>query len=108
MSVILNLPARNDLPYYKFKITLSNVIFSLDFKYNTRMSRWIMNINDASENQILSGIPVLINRNLTAQYSTLSIPAGTIFANDDTGQDTQPTQFSFGTDHTLLYLDPTQ
>lgn len=108
MATFLTIPARNDLPWYKFKITLSGVIFTLHFRYNTRMQRWIMDINDPSDNPILLGVPVLIVRNLTGQYVTLAIPEGLFFATDDTGQSTQPTQFSFGTDHTLWYQDPTQ
>lgn len=67
------------------------------------MNRWMLDINDASDNQILSGIPVLIVRNLTGQYTTFAIPPGVFFATDDTNQDTQPTLLSFGTDHTLWY-----
>lgn len=108
MGTYFQVPARNDLPWYKFKITLSNVIFTLHFRFNSRSNRWIMDINDPSDNPILSGIPVLIQRNLTSQYTTFTVPAGTFFAIDDTNKDTQPTQFSFGTDHSLWYLDPTQ
>ncbi len=102
------IPAGNTLPYYKFKITLSSVTYTLNFRYNGRMARWILEIQDPSGNQILSGLPILIQRSLTGQYSTLAVPIGTIFATDDTGKDTQPTQYSFGTDHTLWYGDPSQ
>lgn len=99
------IPARNDLPNYKFRITLNDVIFTLSLHYNTRMDNWIMDISDASGNQILGGIPVLINRNLTWQYLHLEIPKGLLFTTDDTGQGTQPTTYSFGTTHTLWYDD---
>jgi len=102
----LTIPLRNDLPYYIFSITLSGVTYRLQLIFNGRMNRWIMNIFDASENQILSGIPVLILTNLTGQYRYLSVPSGIFIANDNTGQDMQPTQFSFGVTETLFYLDP--
>lgn len=101
-------PARNDLPFYQFTITLSGVLFQLEFKYNTRMSRWILSINDPSGNQIMSGIPILIGRALFNQYVELPIPEGTFFAQDNTLQEQQPTQFSFGLQNTLYYVDPTQ
>lgn len=104
---ILTIPINVKLPWQQFKITLSGVIFTLEFKYNGRMDRWIMNINDASGNQVLQGMVLLINRNLTGQYTTLEIPEGVFYPADDTGQDTQPGQNSFGVDHTLFYLDPT-
>lgn len=108
MAVILTFPMRNDLPQYSFNITLSGTIFQAQILYNGRMDRWIMNINDSAGNQILSGIPVLIERDLTAQYATLTIPEGTFVAIDNSGQDTQATRFSFGLDHTLYYVDPSE
>ena len=108
MSAVLTMPMRNDLPRYQFKITLSGIIYTVLMSYNTRMARWIMNINDASGNPILEGIPCLILRNLTQQYITLNIPAGQLFVTDDTGTDTQPTQYSFGQTNTMWYNDPDQ
>lgn len=101
-------PFRNDLPWYKFRITLSGVIYTLHVRYNVRMARWIMDVKDPSDNPILVGLPVLISRNITGQYPTLAIPAGVFFATDDTNKDVQPTLLSFGLDHTLWYEDPTQ
>ncbi len=106
MAAIFTFPLRNDLPQYSFNITLSGTIFQIQMIYNVRMDRWIMNINDSAGNQILSGLPILIQRNITGQYGTLAIPAGVFLAQDNTGQDTQPTQFSFGVDHTCYYIDP--
>lgn len=108
MAVLLTVPVTNTLPFITYKITLSAVIYTLTFKYNTRMARWILNISDATGNQLLSGICLLIQRQLTSQYLYLAIPPGIFVCTDDTGQDTQPTQFSFGVDHTFLYVDPDQ
>lgn len=106
--MFFQIPARNDLPNYSFRINLSGTNYTFDFHYNVRMSRWILDISDASGNPILSGIALLILRDLTRQYVTLAIPPGVIFATDDTQQDTQPTTYSFGSDHSLFYEDPTQ
>jgi hypothetical protein len=103
MATLLTIPARNDLPWYKFKIALSGVQYTLHFRFNSRMNRWILDIRDASDNPIILGLPVLINRDMAGQYITFAIPPGIIYATDDTQTDTQPTQFSFGVDHTLWY-----
>lgn len=109
MALLLTVPMQNGgLPSYKFRDNFSGQIFTMHFSFNVRMQRYIMQINDASDNVILAGVPILIERDLTGQYATLAIPEGTFFSTDDTGQDTQPTQFSFGVDHTLWYVDPTQ
>lgn len=104
----LQIPARNDLPYYKFRISLSGTVFTLSFRFNGRMNRWMLDVNDASGNQILSGIPLLILRSLFAQYRTLNLPEGLTFVTDDTGTDTQATLYSFGLTNSLWYEDPTQ
>ncbi len=105
---IFELPLRNDLTWYSFKTSLSGEIFTLELRYNTRMQRWIMDIEDPSGNVILAGIPLLIQINLTAQYPELALPVGTFVTVDETDTDTQPTQYSFGVSNALLYLDPTQ
>lgn len=101
------IPARNDVPWYNFKISLSGAIFFLKFRFNTRMNRWIMDIIDPSGEDVLVGIPLLIERNLYGQYVIASLPIGTSFCMDRTNQDIQPTLLSFGTSHSLVYADPT-
>jgi hypothetical protein len=108
MATVFTVPLNNTLPSYKFKITLSGVIFTLVLRFNTRTNTWFMDIQDPSGNPILTAIPVLIERELTSQYTTLAIPAGVFAALDETGQENQPSLYSFGTTHVLLYLDPTQ
>lgn len=108
MAVVLTLPFRNDLPWYKFRTSFSGTNYLVHVRYNVRSNRYIMDLNDPSDNPILVGIPVLISRNLTGQYPTLSIPPGIFVAKDDSGKGTQPTQFSFGVDHTMFYIDPDQ
>lgn len=101
------MPTFTDTPWYKYKIVLSQVLYTLHFRFNSRMDRWIMDISDAINNDILTSIPLLINHNVTGRFSITNLPPGYFFCLDDTNQDTQPTQFSFGPTHTLWYSDPT-
>lgn len=102
----LVLPLRIDSPWYSFIITLSEVVFTLTFRYNSRMDRWIMDIADASGNDILAGIPLLILRDLTGQYVIDGLPPGTFYVVDSTNQNTQPSRDSWGVTHSLRYVDP--
>lgn len=79
----------------------------MNFRYNGRMQRWILDVNDASGNQIMSGIPMLILRSLLGQYKTLSIPPGILLVTNDVGTDDQPTLYSFGLQNSFWYGDPT-
>jgi hypothetical protein len=103
VSNLQTIPARNDLPWYHFKISIGGVLYTLHFLFNYRMQRWMVDINDANDNQIMSGIPCLINRDMFGQYVTLPLPPGIIFCTDNTNQDSQPTQYSFGVGNTLWY-----
>ena len=105
---ILTVPLSNSLPYYKFQVVLSGVTYSLVLRYNGRMSRWIMNINDSVGNQILSGLVLLTSRVLYNQYTYLKVPDGPMAVSDQTGLNSQPTRYSFGLDKILFYVDPTQ
>lgn len=97
------LPARNDLPSYRFKITLSGAVYTLRFRFNTRMNRWIMDIADPSNNDILDGLPLLILRNIAGQYVITGLPPGVFFCVDNTGKDLQPVRASFGLGSSLYY-----
>lgn len=104
--IYFTIPAGNDLPFYTFKTVLNGISYTFVFKYVTRSQRWNLDIQDAAGNLILGGIPLLIQRSLTGQYPTLALPAGLMYAVDNTGKSTQPTQFSFGATHQLVYGAP--
>jgi hypothetical protein len=102
------LPLANDVPWYLYFISLSATQYVQRFRFNTRMNRWIMDIADSMNNDILDSVPLLINRNLTGQFNYLpGFPPGQFFVLDSTNQGTQPTRYSFGVDHLAYYLDPT-
>lgn len=103
----LKLPA-SDAPWYSYRTTLSKVRYTLGFRYNKRMDRWILNISDANGTPILLGIPLLINHVLTRQYTNLALPPGALFVIDNSGANQQPGISSFLKDHQLIYADPTQ
>jgi len=105
MTTVQTIPAKNDLPWYKFKIALSGIIYTCRFRFNTRMNRWMIDLCDSAENEIINGLPLLISRNITGQFVIAGLPTGVIFVTDDTGQDQQPTRYSFNQDKTLFYVD---
>lgn len=103
-----NIPTQQNLPWYRFTATLSGSQYTLRMRFNSRSSRWILDIADAANNDIINGMPILINRDVNGQYVQAALPPGIIFATDDTGQEQQPTLQSFGLTHSLIYGDPAQ
>jgi hypothetical protein len=83
---------------------MSDVIFTIRMRYNTRMQRWILDIADPANATILAGLPLLVERNVAGQYVMAGLPDGTIFVSDNTNQDEQATRDSFGLTHSLLYV----
>lgn len=106
MNTIYQLPLRNDVPWYAVQMQLSGVVYTLVFRYNVRSQRWIMDVRDPSENYIVVGLPILIDRDVAGQYVMANIPAGPFFAIDNTGTQDQPTVYSFGNTHSFYYQDP--
>lgn len=104
------IPVNTQFPWQSIRIALSSVTYTLSFRFNSRSQRWVMDINDGSNNPILSGLVLLINEDLTYQYKNTfdNLPPGTFFVLDNTGQSMEPGPTSFGVTHTLFYADPTQ
>lgn len=102
-----SIPVQTNLPWYKFKISLSSIVYTLRLRYNTRTTLWMLDIADASDSTLVSAMPVLVARNMNGQYVVAGLPVGTFFCTDDTGDGSEPTQFTLGLDHTLFYADPT-
>lgn len=100
------LPLRNDFPSYTFKVDLSAIVYTIAARYNTRMSRWIIDIQDASGNAIVSGLPLLLEVDLYGRFVREALPAGLFVAIADTLEQTQPERNSFGNTHSLLYVQP--
>jgi hypothetical protein len=100
------MPLRNDLPAYRFKLDLSGTVYTLAFRYNTRMQRWIMDLMDASGTPLIMGSVLLLRTPLLNRFVIDELPPGVLLAYDDTDKDTQPTRNSFDNDHSLLYVDP--
>ena len=101
----LQLPVRSDIPAYQFSIDLESVNYNFNFRYNTRLNRWFMNILDTEENVLLSGVKVLINFDLTYKYRYKDIPPGSFFCIDETGANQNPEREDLGNTHKLLYVE---
>jgi hypothetical protein len=106
-QTVSTLPLGNDVPWYTFSVGLSGVQYQLTVRYNTRMSRWALDIADAMGNPVLSSVTLLIDRILGGQFHYLAgFPPGTFFVLDNTNTGTQPTRYSFGTGNTAYYATP--
>lgn len=70
----------SSIPNYEFKTDLDGVTYTLSFRYNSRMDRWIMDIKTEDDDPIIMGIPILLGVSLIKRFADSRLPAGDIFA----------------------------
>ncbi len=90
----------------KQQVTLDNVVYGLEFKYNKRYLAWTMNILDDQNNMIVSGIILYTNTSLLTNYYHLAVPNGMLFILDSDGTQTTADESNLGITHKLLYREP--
>ena len=105
MADVFKVPVNTTFPSHSFRIDFEGVIYTLRFRYNTRMSRWIMDIADAANNDIINGLPVLLRYPLHNRFVREALPPGGLLAYDESGQQEQPERNDFAKNHILLYVD---
>lgn len=106
MSVI-EIPVRSDLKAYEFQIELDGIVYTLKFRFNERMGRWLMDIADSISNELLNGIVLLTNVPLTDDYVVANTPPGRFFCLDKTGQNKDSGADDLGNDIQLVYVEET-
>lgn len=77
---LLKLPLRSDIPKYEFRIDLDGVTYTLAFRFNFRMTRWIMDLKTENNIPVIMGIPVLIGTDILERYQSSDLPPGNLFA----------------------------
>jgi hypothetical protein len=99
------IPLRSDSPAFKFQVTLDTVEYTLQFSWNSRMSRWFFDILTSDGTAILMGQPVLVNFALIARFKDVLLPPGRIYFYDTSGLATDPDRFDLGSRVVMYYED---
>lgn len=103
----LLMPIRNDLPAYRFQVTLEGLLYFMEFRFNERAERWFFDIYDADETILIGGIKVLNRQLLTARFKDTKLPPGDFFCFDESGDDEVPTRFNFAQNVVMIYREST-
>ena len=92
-----------------FQITLSGTVYILTVRYRNDpagMGGWVLDIADASSNDIVTGIPLVTGANLLEQYAYLGFVGG-LYVQTGSDPDAVPTFDNLGGDGQLYYVtDP--
>lgn len=103
----IQIPLRTDILAYSLKVTLEDVVYTLKFRWNSRLVKWIMDIRD------VAGEPLLVGRVLYEGIPMIwrfvgrieGLPPGEFFVIDETGQNRDPDLETLGTDIKLVYAE---
>lgn len=103
----IEIPLRNDVYFYSEKILLEGILYTFEFRFNSRQSVWYMDIGDAAGIKKIIGIPMFINFPLTNNYIGIieGVPPGQILLIDETNQNKLPTRDNMGIDMKLIYVE---
>lgn len=96
---------RKDLPSYQYLVNLDSVSYTLTFTYNIRMGKWFLQLSDSLGNPLVGQVPITSTFPLFDRFKEQSIPAGTLFAFDSSGQDLDAGRFDLGDRVRLLYAE---
>lgn len=82
MADIIEIPTTKDFPSQKETVTIDGRIFILRLRWSDRFERWFLDILDESENNILMGVPLHINRDLIGRFRMTTLPQGQLIFYD--------------------------
>jgi len=102
---IVTIATRADFPSYNQRVELDGVIYNLIIRYNERMKRWILDIQDQEETDIIIGLVMLSGVPLLQQYVKTDLPPGDFILLHRDATDINAERLDLGDEVTLYYFD---
>ena len=99
----ITLPISNTTTDFDFFITLDEVRYLLQFRYNYRSSLWMLNILDGESAPVYMGIPIHVFQDLLAQVRSYDVPQKLLLCMNNLSENDNPTRDSFSEEVVLLY-----
>jgi len=103
----LQIPTRSDLKHYTLQVTLEEVTYTLEFRWNVRLAAWFMDVQDLNgTTTLIAGLRLVANWPLAA-YKTGRRPPGAFVAIDTSGKGIDPGADDLGDRVQLRYFSST-
>jgi len=91
--------------FFSQRTVFNGVVYGLNFRYNARMDRWLVDVLDANQNMLLAGQPLLGGWDVLHRFQgVVNVPAGILLPVDMSGQGRDPQEFTLGSDVQLFFL----
>ena len=101
----LTMPVNSDNSHYDFFIDLEDITYNFEFKYNTRMDRWIMNISDSDLNPIIQGMALVLGLEYLSLYTTDRKPPGQLILFNFENEFVECGRNDLGNSCKLIYIE---
>ena len=100
---IIEIPTRNDLDAYEFKIDLDAKTYGFDIQWNPRSERWYLTVLDSNDAVLLSGLALTVNSSLIRRFANPLLPPGRLFLLDTSERGEECGRGDLGSRCLLLY-----
>ena len=97
------IPINSNNPKWSERLTIDGSDYIFHFRWNNRMSRWILSIGDQSDNPLIIGIVCCVRMDLLAQFRYMDVPQGVLMFFNPNTPDTDPSYEDFGNGAFLAY-----
>ena len=87
----------------EFEITLSGVVFKLKFKVNSRLDRWVMDIYNSEDVELLMGVVMVLGVDFLKQYQDVRLPTGQLYLVNSENATVEATIETLGDNIKLYY-----
>ena len=99
------IPVEAGVPAQRFQLPLQDKIYWFELTFNTRMGRWLMDIENETLVPLVRGIPLLTGMSLLDGYTSDALPPGVFVCVDLGNKDRHPDRDNFGIDLKLYYSE---
>jgi len=101
---LIELPLRNDVDSFEYRINLDGSTYTLSFAWNTRDERWFIYLRTGAREDIAFS-PLLLNADLWSRFKLSAAPQGVMFLMDPSLQPHECGRYELGSRCKLLYSE---
>lgn len=101
----MEMPIRNDIQSYNYKLTLDEEQYGVSFRFNSRYGKWIFDLYDSEGAPIILGRPILTNVNPFERFVSEKLPPGLFICLDLTYSQLDPDADSFSKTTKYYYVE---
>jgi hypothetical protein len=105
---LVEIPVFPDLGAFNEKVVLDGTPYTLVGRFNPRMQRWVMDVQDEGGTDLVCGLPLVSDSNLTDALKgrIKGFWLGDLMTRDMTGRGRSADLETLGKDVKLFYLEP--